>query len=92
MKDITLWTECVQSLPLKLKFMVIRLKGKPQNSFYKYTKHTKFSNNMCLSGGKKFYFFGKFGELFFFVTTILRFALLLNLMKKFIGLFHCSVF
>ena len=65
MKDITLWTECVQSLPLKLKFMVIRLKGKPQNSFYKYTKHTKFSNNMCLSGGKKFYFFAKFGELFF---------------------------
>lgn len=65
MKDITLWTECVQSLPLKLKFMVIRLKGEPQNSFYKYTKHTKFFNNMCLSGGKKFCFFGKFGELFF---------------------------
>ena len=31
---------------------------------------------MCVSGGKKFLFFGKFGWLCFLVTFILRFALL----------------
>ena len=47
-------------------------------------KHAKFSvkrtrkrhTYVCVSGGKKFSFFGKFGVLCFLVTPVLKFALL----------------
>ena len=65
---------------------VIRQKGKSQNGCNKRTKHAKFSEKHFLppdtyicdvSGGKKCLFFGKFGVLYFLVTSVLRFALLL---------------
>ena len=53
--------------------------GEYQNGCYKKTKHAKFSEKrtflppdthtyVCVSGGKKYSFFGKFGELCFLNT------------------------
>ena len=67
---------------------VIRQKGKSQNGCFKKTKQAKFSEkqtfptpwythtHMCVSGGKKCSFFGKFGFLWFLETLVLRFTLL----------------
>ena len=69
---------------------VIRQKGKSQNGCFQKTKHVQFSvkrtfltppppetqTYVCVSGGKKCSFFGKFGVLYFFETPVLRFALL----------------
>ena len=38
--------------------------------------YTMTNTYVCVSGGKKYSFFGKFGELFFLETPVLRFALL----------------
>ena len=38
--------------------------------------HEIFQKTLCISGGKKCSFFGKFGVLCFLVTPVLRFALL----------------
>ena len=64
---------------------VIRQKGESQNGCFKKTKHAKFSEkrlfltpwypHVCVSGGKKCSFFGKFGLLCFLETPILRFTL-----------------
>ena len=59
---------------------VIKQKDKSQNECYRKTKHAKFSEKqifltpLCVSGGKKCSFFGKFGVLYFLGTPILRFA------------------
>ena len=66
---------------------VIRQKGKSQNRCFKKTKHAKFSEKrtflppdthtyMCVSGGNKRSFFGKFGVLCFLETLVLIFAYL----------------
>ena len=63
-------------------------KGESQNGGNKKTKHVKFTENthfllpdthtyVCVSGGRKYSFFGKLGVHCFLVTSILRFALLL---------------
>ena len=70
-----------------LTSLVIRQKGEPQNGCLKKTNLVKFSENehflppdththVCVSGGKKCLFFGKFGVLCFLETTVLRFVLL----------------
>ena len=71
---------------------LIRKKGESQNRCFKKTKYAKFSEKtnisyplrwtrirtyVCVSGGKKFCFFGKFGVLCFLETPVLRFALFL---------------
>ena len=71
---------------LSINSSVIRKKGKSQNGCFKKTKHVKFSEkrlfltpwypHVCVSGGKKCSFFGKFGLLCFLKTPVLRFALL----------------
>ena len=64
---------------------VIRQKCESQNMCSKKTKHTKFSEKrtflppdmhtyVCVSGGKKCSFFGKFGVLCSLETPVLRFA------------------
>ena len=67
---------------------VIRQKGETQNGCFKKTRHATFSEKrtfftpirtrtyVCVSGGKKCSFFGKFGVLCFFETPVLRFAFL----------------
>ena len=65
---------------------VTRQKGKSENGCCKKPKHAKFSikqtfltpwhAHVCVSGGKNYSFFGKFGVLCFLVTPVLRFALL----------------
>ena len=61
---------------------VTRQKGESQNGCFKKTKHAKFSEKrtfltyVCVSGGKKCSFFGKFGMLCLLETPVLRFALL----------------
>ena len=67
---------------------VITQKGESQNGCFKKRKHAKFSKKrtffltsdthtyVCISGGKKCSFFGKFGVLSFLETPVLRFALL----------------
>ena len=66
---------------------LISQKGESQNGCYKQIKHAKFSEKLtflppdthtyvCVSRGKKYQFFGKFGVLHFLVTTVSRFALL----------------
>ena len=59
---------------------VIWQKGESQNGCFKKTKHAKFSEKknmcLCLSGGKKYSSFGKFGVFSFLETPVLRFALL----------------
>ena len=70
------------------KSPVIRQKGESKNGCFKKTKHAKFPDKrtfltcwyahtyVCVSGGKKYSFFGKFGVLCFLETPVLRFALL----------------
>ena len=64
-----------------------KAKGKTSKRVLQKNKHAKFSEkkhfltpdthtDVCVSGGKKYWFFGKFGMLYFLVTPILRFALL----------------
>ena len=63
---------------LDLKWSVIRQKCESQNGCFKKTKHAKCSEKrtyLCVSGGKKCSFFGKFGMLCFLKTPVLRFAL-----------------
>ena len=63
---------------------VIRQKGEFQNECFKKTKYAKhflqppppFDACVCVSGGKKCSFFGKFGVLCFLETPTLRFVLL----------------
>ena len=64
-------------------WIVLRQKGKFQNGCYKKTKHAKFSAkrtflipHVCLSGGEKCSFSGKFGVLCLLVTPVVSFALL----------------
>ena len=68
--------------------LVIRQKGESRNGCFKETKHAKFSENehllppdtqtyVCVSGGKKCLFFGKFVVLCFLETPVLRFDELL---------------
>ena len=58
-----------------------RQKNEYQNGCFKKTKHAKFSEKrefltcVCVLGGKKCSFFGKFGVLCFLETFVLRFAL-----------------
>ena len=65
----------------------IRQKDESQNGGDKKQSTTNFPKNerflpsdthtyLCVSGGKKYLFFVKFGELCFLVTSVLRFALL----------------
>ena len=65
----------------------MRQKGESQNGCFKKTHHAKFFEKLtvlpsdthtyvCISGGKKCLFFGKFGVLCFLETPVLRFALL----------------
>ena len=70
------------------KSPVIRQKGESQNGCFKKTKHAKFPDKrtfltcwyahtyVCVSGGKKYSFFGKFGVFCFLENLVLRFALL----------------
>ena len=66
------------------KSSVVRQKGESQNAYFKKTKHVKFSEkrsfftpwHACISGGKKWSFFGKFDLLCFLETPFLRFTLL----------------
>ena len=65
---------------------VIRQKGESQNGCFKKKKHVKFSEkqtfltpwytHVCVLGGKKCSFFGKFDVLCFLETPVSRFALL----------------
>ena len=68
---------------------VIREKGESQNGCFKKTRHAKIfrktnisypliptSTYVCVSGGKKCLFFGKFGVFCFLETPVLRFCLL----------------
>ena len=72
---------------LILEFDGGNIQSESQNGGNKKTKHAKFSENLtffyplirtgvCVSGGKKRSFFGKFGVLCLLVTSVLRFALL----------------
>ena len=69
------------------KSPVIRQKGESQNGCFKKKKDVKFSEKRtlftpdthtyaCISDGKKYSFFGKFGVLFLLETLFLRFPLL----------------
>ena len=81
--------------------MVIRQKHKSQNGCYKKTKQAKFSEKwtfltpdphtcVCISGGKKCSFFGKFRVLCFLVTPILRFALFPYCWRIIVNINHCT--
>ena len=72
---------------LRNNLSVIRQKGQSHNGYYKKKSTSNFPENkhilppdthtnVCISRGKKYPFFGKFGELCFLVTSVLRFALL----------------
>ena len=61
-------------------------KWQSQNGCYKKTKHDKFLKkrifltpdthmHVCISGGKKWSFFGKFGELCFLVISVFKIVL-----------------
>ena len=73
----------VKSCSRRLILCRHKAKGQSQNGCDK-KKHVKFSEkrtflthtHVCVSGGKKCSFFGKFGVLCFLVTPVLRFALL----------------
>ena len=66
---------------------VIRQKGESKNGCFKKIKRAKFFEkrtfltpwyaHVCVSGGKKCSYFGKFGVLCFLETPVFRFALLL---------------
>ena len=58
---------------------VIKPKGESQNGCFKKTKHAKFSEKknfltpyicVCVSGGQKYLFFGKFDVLCFLETPV----------------------
>ena len=61
---------------------VITQKGESQNGYYKKTQNFPKNEHFlhltcaCVSGGKKCFWFGKFGVLYSLVTPVLRFALL----------------
>ena len=59
-------------------------KDESQNGCYKKTKHTKFSENECVLGGKCL-FFGKFGVLCFLVTSV-EFRLFASLSTSFFSI------
>ena len=73
----------------------IRQEGESQNGCHKKIKHIKFSKKRflppdtytyeCVSGGKKYSFFGKFDVLCFLVTSVLRFALMLYYRRSIMG-------
>ena len=73
------------------KSSVIREKVESQIGCFKETKHVKFSEKrtfltyVCVSGGKKCSFFGKFDMLCFLETPVLRFALLSYYQRNTIG-------
>ena len=70
----TAWLK-VSTDVLEFAFQFSRQK---KSSFKKYTTYSLLSlkSYVCLSGGKKCSFFGKFGVLCFLETTVLKFALL----------------
>ena len=82
---------CLQAKKLLWKIFfsssVIRQKGESKNGCFKKIKRAKFSEkrtfltpwyaHVCVSGGKKCSYFGKFGVLCFLETPVFRFALLL---------------
>ena len=70
-----------------LRHLMSSVKGNSQNWCYRKTKHSKLLKNkhflpsdthtyVCISLGKKCSFFGNFSVLYFYVTSVLRFALL----------------
>ena len=70
------------------QFVSNKAKGRISKRVFQKTKHAEFSKNehflphdthtyVCVSGGKNYSFFGKFGVLCFLETPDLRFALLL---------------
>ena len=72
---------------MNYKSWIIGQKGKSPNECYTTQRTPNFLENkyfsppdthtyVCVSGGKNCSFFGKFGMLYFFVTRVLRFALL----------------
>ena len=72
---------------LRNNLSVIRQKGQSHNGYYKKKSTSNFPENkhilppdthtnVCISRGKKYSLFGKFGVLCFLVTSVLRFALL----------------
>ena len=63
---------------------VLKQKDESQNGCYKKTKHTKFSENECVLGGKCL-FFGKFGVLCFLVTSV-EFRLFASLSTSFFSI------
>ena len=55
----------------KLENTSVRQKGESQNGCFKKTKHVKFSEkHSCVSGGKKYSFFGKFDMICFLETPV----------------------
>ena len=70
-----------------LRSLVMREKDESQSGGNKKAKHAKYSEKrtfltppdthtyVCVSGGKKYLFFKKFGLLYFLVTAALRFEL-----------------
>ena len=63
---------------IRAKLSVTGQKGESQNGCFKKAKDAKFSEKrtyVCVSGGKKCLFFGRFGVLCFLETPVLRFAL-----------------
>ena len=67
----------IHFLPKSCKSSATRLKSESQNGCYNKKKHAKFSEKrifltpVCVSGGKKYSFFGKFGVFCFLVTPVL---------------------
>ena len=77
LKVLKLWIIHILNM-LQSKLSVIRQKGESQNVCFKKTKHIKFSEKrtflVCVSGGYKCTFFGKFDVLCFLDAPVLRFA------------------
>ena len=65
-----------------MQFIVNKTKGRISKQVFQENKasqifrKTNISYHVCVSGGKKCSFFGKFGVLCFLETAVLRFALL----------------
>ena len=89
--ECKLHKNCFQSLvifrlPISLKQIELDLSSESQNGCFKKTKHAKFFKkctfltpwyrHVCVSGGMKCSFFGKFRVLWFLETPVLRFTLL----------------
>ena len=76
---VTYFKSSIVSIP---NSSVIGHNGESQNGGNKKTKHTKFSENEHFlppdthKGGKKSSFFGKFGVLYFLLTSVLRFTIM----------------